>query len=251
MNKGNPQSLIAEAFRHPKAKLHCGAILIPSEPIDLEIVARAAVETQEEKEDLDGSGPEAIFEKIGWPSDNVVAFYWQSIGPMVWACYLNSLRLGDGTELIWLLRDFEPFRQGIAIVKQPSSRSAMSAFFKALIKHNGAAFGVELFCRLPSNTDNHREELIPESVVRAAYWEWMRWAEERFDIDWLAMAEEIQARIEDPIMYPLKLLRGFKAEPAADEETWLAGHRNTNGDLSERAKRAIFNAHFKISYGPY
>ncbi len=251
MNKEKANSLIEEAFKNPRAKLYHESILIPSKPVDLETVVRAAIETSDEEEDLDSEGHEAIFEQIGWPNDRIVAFYWQSWAPMVWECYLNSLRLPDGTELIWLYQDFEPFRQGIAVVRKPSNRAVMSAFFKALIEENGAMFGVELFGSLPSNTDNRREELIPENVVRAAYWKWLRWAEHRFDIDWHGIARTILARVEDPVLYPLKLLRGIAAGPGEDAGEWLDRHLDRYGSLSERAKRAIFNAYFKISYGPY
>ena len=251
MNREKANSLVENAFKDPNAKLHNGAILIPSEPIDLETVLRAAVETEEDEEDIDNEEHEAILEKIGWPCENLFRFYWQSLGPMVSACYLNVLHLSDKTELIWVQRDFEPFRQGIAFVNCPLSKTVMSALFKALIRENGSAFGVELFGSLPSNTHNKVEELVPEKVVRAAYWDWMKWAEDAFEVDWYGMAEEIVAQEKSPIMYPLDLLRGFGEGFNGDAAAWLRERGIKNGRLTERAKRAIFDAYFKQSYGPF
>jgi hypothetical protein len=142
-------------------------------------------------------------------------------------------------------------QKGIALVKSPSNPAAMIALFKALIRKNGAAFGLELFGSLPSNTDNKCEELISEEVVRAAYWGWMKWAESALDVDWYGMAEEISARERSPIMYPLELLRGFGRGFNGDAAAWLEERGVKNDRITERAKRAIFDAYFKLSYGPY
>jgi hypothetical protein len=251
MNKEKPKSIIEAAFSNPKAKLYKGSILIPSEPLDMETVMRAAIETEDEQDELDCDGSGAFLEKIGWPCENICAFYWQSMGPMVWECYLNILHLADDTALIWCYQDGDGSRQGIALVKQPSNPAVMSAFFKALIKENGDAFGLGLFGSLPSNTDNKIEELIPEEIVRAAYWDWMKWAESAFDVDWLAMAEEVSARERSPIMYPRDLLKNLFAGTNGNPRAWLEEQDKKNGRLSLRAKRAIFDAYFKQSYGPY
>jgi len=255
MNKEKPKSLIEAAFRNPKAKLYRGNILIPAEPLEVEALIQAAAETEEEQDDLRGNGPESVFEEIGWPYDNFISFYWQSMGPMVWTSTLNTVRIAGDLALAYRMQDASSNWQGIALIKGPSSPQIMSAFFKALVRENGAAFGIRLFGSLPSNTDNAFEETLPEKVVRAAYWDWMKWAECATDtdieIDWLSLAETIEARALSSISYPLELLTKLGSSIGADPEAWLDDRSEQNDRLSERAKRAIFNAYFKQSYGPY
>jgi len=251
MNEEKAKLLVEAAFKNPKAKLHRGAILIPAEPLDIDTLVQEEIETDDEQDELDSDGPEAFLDKLGWTDENIFGFYWQSMGPMVWECYLNALHLTDDTALIWCYQDGDGSRQGIALVKHPSNPAVMSAFFKALIKENGAAFSLELFGSLPSNTHNKSEETIPEKVVRAAYWDWMLWAENVFDVDWAGMAEEVCSRDEEPIMYPLRMLKKFLAGLKGNPAAWLEERGDQNGRLSLRAKRAIFEAYFKQSYGPY
>jgi hypothetical protein len=52
-------------------------------------------------------------------------------------------------------------------------------------------------------------------------------------------------------MYPLELLRGFGRGFNGDAAAWLEERGVKNDRITERAKRAIFDAYFKLSYGPY
>jgi hypothetical protein len=102
-------------------------------------VIQAPNGTEDAQDDLDYEGPEAFLPKIGWLYENILAFYRQSPGSMLWECYLNTLRLAYGTDLIWCYQDFEPCRQGIPLVKHSSNAAVPSAFIKALIKKNYGA----------------------------------------------------------------------------------------------------------------
>jgi hypothetical protein len=251
MNRETPKSLIEQTFKNPKARLHNGAILIPAEPLDMEAVIQAAIKTEDEQDEPDCDRPEALFEKIGWPYKNFFAFYWQSMGPCTFAGFLNATQPSSGSTLISCFEDAWNGEKVIALIKHPLDGAAMTAFFKALIKENGAAFGVELFGSLLSNTHNKWEKAIPEKVVREAYWEWLKWADKRFDIDWHGLAEGILARAKSPIMYPLDLFKKFGATINGDIAAWLEKREEQNAHLSMRAKQAIFDAHFQQSYGPY
>jgi hypothetical protein len=169
---------------------------------------------------------------------------------MVWESYLNALHVTGDTALIWCYQDADESRQGITLVKHPSNRAVMRAFFKALVKENGAVFGLGLFGSLPSNTHNKSEELIPEKVVCAAYWDWMKWAENELDVDWSGMAEEVSARARSPIMYPRDVLKKYFEGIDGNPTAWLEKRSDRNGRLTDRAKRAIFDAYFMQSYGP-
>ena len=251
MNREKAKSLIEAAFRAPKARLHRGAILIPAEPLDMLTVAKSAIETEDEQDDLYDLGLDGLYESVGWPHESLISFYWQSLGPCVWQSGLNSLQLGEDAALISRSGDSWDDEKGVALVKGPSTPEVMSTLFKALISENGAAFGVELFGSLPSNTHNKSEELIPEKIVRAAYWDWMMWAENELDVDWSGMAEEVSARAMSPIMYPLDLLKKFGEIVNGDPHAWLEERDKQKERLSVRAKHAIFDAYFKQSYGPY
>ncbi|NWG14804.1 MAG: hypothetical protein HXY20_14860 [Acidobacteria bacterium] len=249
MNNSKPTSLIESAFAAPKGTLCRGRILLPSSPPDLEEVIQAAVETEQDQETFEGDGPEAVAAEIGREFTRLVAFYWQSLGPMVWECCIDLLNVGNGKNIVCLKQDGWPRRQAIAALKGRPERPLVTALFRNLLKENGAAFGVGLFGSLPSNTDNFNEKLIPEETIRRCYWDWMNWAERELDADWIALAEEVTARALSPVLYPLDILKGLP--PAEDLSEWLEKQRSRNGGLSMRAKRAVFDAYFKQSYGPY
>ena len=251
MNRENPRSIIETAFRNPKARLHRESILIPAEPLHMEKLVQSAVETEEDQEDLDSDGPQAVFEKIGWPYETFMAFYWQSMGPMVWQCYLKTLQFDKDMALICCNQDDYPTLQAVALVKHPSRPAVMSSLFKALIDQNGSAFGVELFCSLPSNTHNMSEKTIPERIVRSAFWNWLLWAEKEVGIDWSSIAEETSERTKSPITYTLELLKKLGESIDEDLEEWFEEQTYQSKRLTVSAKHAIFDAFFKQSYGPY
>ncbi len=91
MDTDNPKSLIEAAFRNPKQTLHRKSILIPTQPLDLDEVTKSAVENEDDEDQFAEFGPETLFEDIGWECTSFFAFYWQSLGPMVWECYLSPL----------------------------------------------------------------------------------------------------------------------------------------------------------------
>ncbi len=251
MNTDNPRKLIEAAFSSPKAAFHRRSILLPGEPLDLDEIAKSAVENDDDEDRLADYGPDTVFEDMGLKQTPFFAFFWQSLGPMVWECYLNLVHLDGDLALVCRTQDASPCRQAFALVKHPSDPAVMSAFFKALINQNGSAFGIDLFGSLPSNTHNKVEEIIPEEVVRTAYWKGLVWAEKVSDVDWNGLAEEVIARQKSPIMYPLEILKSFGGGGGVDPRKWLEDRAEANGRLTVRAKRAIFDAFFKQSYGPY
>ncbi len=250
MNRRKARSLVKDAFSNPKAKLHRGAILIPNQPIEIAAVMKAAAQSEDEEDDFTGNGSYEFFKKLRWPYTSLIHFYWQSGGPCTFQTSIYAVRIGKDAALIaghsdaWI-------EQAIALIEHPSNPAVMSAFFKAFIRENGEDFGVGLFGSLPSNTHNMVEDLIPETVVRQAYWDWMLWAEKQFGANWSDMADEISARAESPIMYPLALLKKSLDESGGNPTAWLREHDDKNSRLTTRAKQAILDAYFKQSYGPY
>ncbi len=250
MNKRRAKSLVKEAFSNPKAKLYRGAILIPDKPVEIPAVMKAAAQPDEEEDDFRDRGSCEFFESLGWPLTGLINFYWQSVGPCVFQTNICAVRIGKDAALIVSEAD-SWIEQAIALVKHPSNPAVMSAFFKAFIHENGAAFGVGIFGSVPSNTYNMAEETIAESVVRSAYWDWLKWADADSDVDWYGMADEILEREQSPVMYPLEILKKFGKGFDGDLAEWLAKRSKENGQLTSRAKRAIFEAYFKQSYGSY
>jgi hypothetical protein len=249
MNPNKTQSEIESAFASPKQTLCRGSILVPAEPIDLEAVTKTAIESDDDEDDYYNLGGDIVFEKAGWEISSLFSFEWQSLGPMVWECYLNLVCIGNGRALACRRQDADPQWQSIALIKRSTDSAVMGRFFSAMIRENGAAFGVELFGSLPSTTHNHVEELVSEETVRQAYWDWLRWADKVFDVDWEGLAEEVSVRPRSPIFYPLELLGKLGSGAGRDPQQWLDERDRKNGMLTLRAKRAIFDALFSQSYG--
>jgi len=248
MNPEKLRFLINTAFAQPRSRLHHGTILVPVEPLNLHELSKSAVETEEDEDTLSWCGPEAIFEEAGFRQEDLFSFRWQSLGPMVWTYGLNALHIDEDRALVCVTGDIEPEARAIALVKGPSEPAVMSAFFTAFIDQNGAAFGVGPFGSLPSDTYNRIESLIPEKVVRAAYWKWMEWAENALGVSWEGLAAEISACAESPTTYPLELLKTLLSGFQGDAVAWLAEQQSRNDQLTTRAKQAIFDAYFKQSY---
>lgn len=249
MNISKLTSAIESAFTHPKKTLPGCLITVPRAPVDLDSLIQDAVENEEDEEDIYNYGTEEVLERHGWACSTLVAFYWQSLGPMVWQACLQTLSHKEGLSFALWRQDVDPCRQVIAQLRPASRGDIFRVLFEKLIEANGAAFGLQLFGSLPSNTHDMAEDLIPEKAVRRSYWKWMVWAECRSSANWTALAEEVSARARSPIAYPLEILRGLSAVDNPGE--WLEEHRQSDAKLSLRAKRAIFDAYFQQSYGPY
>jgi hypothetical protein len=235
-------------FKDPKTRLARGCILIPKSPVDLDSTIRAAVETEDDEDTLGCRGTFPLLEANGWTVSPLVSFCWQSLGPMVWQAGLYDLTHETGVTFAVFEWDLEPAQQVIAQITPTPGVYVHKKLFEALINRNGEAFGLGIFGSLPSNTHNQAENLIPEDTVRQCYWNWMKWGEKAMDADWWGLAEEISARARSPIHYPLELLKGFAG---INPTEWLEEHLRQNDRLTVRAKRAIFDAYWKQSYGPY
>ncbi len=252
MNLSKLTSSIESAFTNPEKTFHRGAIAVPREPLDLDALVEDAVETEEDEDEIYTDGIEELLLKHGWMSSTLVAFYWQSLGPMVSHASLQTLTPSGGGQSFacWQGDDMPPY-QVIARLKPAAGGKICRILFEKLIEDNGAAFGLQIFGSLPSNTHNMAEDLIPEETVRRCYWKWMLWAEPSLDDPWTCLAEEVSARARSPITYPLDLLKKLGAGMKGDPAAWLEERRGRDGRLTVRAKRAIFDAYFKQSYGPY
>ena len=251
MNPKITKLYLEAVISRPRSILRHGEIIVPTAPINLDSAARAAIENEHDLEAFVNSGADIVFEQIGWEREPLLCFYWQSFGPMVCETHVDLLHIDQDRALACITQDSLPRWQAFAIVKNPDDEAVVSALFRALLKNNGAAFGLQLFGSLPTNTHNMVEHLISKKSVRQAYWAWSRWAERALQFDWLGLFEETSARSRSPILYPLELLRKRADEAGGNPTAWLEARRRENSRLDPKIKRIIFDGYFRLSYGLY
>ena len=244
-------------FANPKS-IADGGILIPESPINLQEALDSMIETEEEQEESQVEGLSAhLLGEDGWSLTTLVGFYWYTMMPMVWEQYLRELsHPGHGTFAVLYQDECDPFVLArLNLENGVNEADVYRILFEKLIEDNGAALNSYTFGSIPSNTDNMVEHLIPEDTVRECYWNWMlNWKESDYGEEdlWRETADEVRARQGDPIGYfKGSLARAFESIFVAEKMAQNPEAGKPVQRLSERAKRAIFDAYFDISYGPY
>jgi hypothetical protein len=234
-------------FANPKTELAEGQVVVSASPIDVRAATKSVAETGEDEEEISDRGWSAALPEGGWVLQPLVHFYWQGWGPMVSSAELQKLTHPEHGSFAVFSEDSFETSKAVARLKPGAAPAAYSTLFGKLIDQNGTALGVEVFGSIPSNTHNSTEELIPLEIIRSAYWRWLLWAENVFDIEWGAIAEEVRIRARLPLSDAVWAL--------CDRATkHLAQRMEGRGEpraFGLRAKKAIFNAYFDLSYGPY
>ncbi len=105
------KSAFESAFATPLKSFHRGSIVLPQQPLDLEELVLWTAESEDEQDDICNNGVETTLEENGWSCSTLVAFYWQSWGPMVWQAELRTLTHKKGLSFACWQGDGEPSHQ--------------------------------------------------------------------------------------------------------------------------------------------
>lgn len=160
------------------------------------------------------------------------------------------LRRGDRSSIVCLLQEDQPLYL-LAIVKPNDDSLLLSRLFTRLVEDNGAGFGLQLFGSLPVETTNWLPQLVPEQVVKQAYWDWQEWCEQARGSAWLNL-EETLASYElypNPIERPLAAISRVPnltgPEPLHD---WLEAQDAESSALPHQSKQFILDSLFHHGY---
>jgi hypothetical protein len=122
---------------------------------------------------------------------------------------------------------------------------------RRLLDRNGKSFGVDVFGSLPTQTTNRAPELIPEPVVRQAYFDLLEYWEREQGGAWLGIAEEHHGRIVEPnhlerCLDLLETLPHVHDQEAVDN--WLAWRDAESAALPNVARQRLFEEWFEGAY---
>jgi hypothetical protein len=226
--------LISAFNKRPQHKTQKGRIRILVTLLDLQPMLAASAETEEERSQamlLDSLHLYRLLEKDGCTLTRVFTLEWE---------------LESKTE-VWLL-DFQTWfayvclKQGplsccvIGALKPKKNREVCSAFFGDLIA-NDSRFGVTLFRALPSKVVNRLERLVPASVVRNSF---RNWIENHYPGGWIALRDDLIGLLKATPDDRSPEIEGFK--PLIDRLQAIGGGRESG--VSSADKQSILDVYF-------
>jgi hypothetical protein len=139
----------------------------------------------------------------------------------------------------------------LGIVQPDDDPLLLSGLFTEIAKENGHGSGIDLFGSLPIETTNWCPDLVPETVVKQAYWDWMEWAERVEGSAWLNL-EETLALYElepDPMKRSFVAVQGLpyvSSEQALGR--WLTDRDEESVAFPDHSKQAILDWYFQSHY---
>ena len=150
-----------------------------------------------------------------------------------WLCYWNE------TSSYQTVARLEPWR----------NREIVASAVTGLLRENGRSHGLCVFGSLPTETDNRLPDLLPTSVVKQAYFDWLQSAEREGNYAWDTFAEEHYGRIVEPnhLERSLDLLRRL---PHLDDPGSLSAflEHDDAPELDDQARQRLFDEWFAIAY---
>ena len=204
-------SLLAKGFAQRVVTAGNGGLFGTGEaPLFSHTLLHQCSDDQDEREEIATYewSPADVLEMLGqhYRAEQWFSFYWDSIGPTSWCSSLWLLRREDRSSIVGLLHEDQPLYL-LGIVKSDDDPLLLSRLFTRIVEDNGASFGVQLFGSLPIETTNWLPHLVPEQVVKQAYWDWQEWCEQVEGSAWLNL-EETLASYE---LYANPMERGLAA----------------------------------------
>jgi hypothetical protein len=202
----------------------------------------------EEREQFDSLEywPGSVSELLGERLVDVLGFYWDGFGPMSWSAGTQILDCGDhGWLCYW---DEMSSYQAVARLEPWRDGEIVSSAVASLLGETGRRQDLGFFIgSLPNGTDNRSPDLLPTSVVRQAYFDWLQWDED--GSAWNELAEEHFGRIVEPDHLE-RSLGALRRLPRLDDPEAVSAYLEDDDapELDEKAKQTLFEEWFASTY---
>jgi hypothetical protein len=175
---------------------------------------------------------------------DLLFFYWDGLGPTSSVAGLQVLELGQRSYLVcW--NEIQSY-QAVAALEGWRDKLVVSAAVKEILRQNGWPHGIGLFGSVPTETTNRIPELLPEAVVRQAYFDFLQWQEREQRDAWACLAQEHFGRIVEPnhLQRSLDILH----RAAEDPDQWLEELEAESEELDDAFRQRLFDEWFQTAY---
>jgi hypothetical protein len=175
---------------------------------------------------------------------DLLLFYWSGLGPMCSVAGLQILDLGGRGYLVYW-NELESY-QAVAALDPWEDDLVVSAAVKEILRQNGRPHGVELFGSVPTETTNRIPGLLPDAVVKQAYFDLLQWDDREGGDAWGLLAEEYFSRIVEPDHFQRSL--GILHRAAEAPDLWLEELQADQDELDDTARQRLFDEWFQTAY---
>jgi hypothetical protein len=206
-----------------------------------------ALEGEEELEQYAGtleSWPAHVMELLHGHVHDLLFFYWDGLGPTSSVAGLQVLELGGRGYLVYW-NELESYR-AVAALDPWQDDLVVSAAVKEILCRNGRSHGVELFGSVPTETTNRMPSLLPDAVVKQAYFDLLQWDERQGGDAWDLLTEEHFSRIVEPNHLQRSLDTLHRA--AETHHRSLEGREDEDDELDDAARQRLFDDWFETTY---
>ena len=247
---------IRSSFTTCKLTVPEGRILMPREVISLHDALSKYTLSEEGEQQIYDEGVEGL---IGdrWSLRNILDFEWDGLGPITWYLGLHTFEIGTGREYVCMWGEEERGGPTAVAALEPTGDTALfQAFLKDLLADNGESYRYPLFNSLPTMTRNRRPDLLPTSVVRDAYTNWMRWSQLHGSQNWSGLLTYLRHVAKEPdhlkrvLAITKEMGSGRPPEDRPDQvHRWKADReKDRNRPYFQWEWEAILELYFKLSY---
>lgn len=186
--------------------------------------------------------PAHVMELLDGRLHDLLFFYWDGLGPTSSVAGLQMLELG-GRGYLAYWNETESY-QAVAALEGWRDELVLSAAVKEILRKNGWPHGIGMFGSVPTETTNRMPNLLPEAVVRQAYFDFLQWQERDQGDAWALLAEEHFGRIVEPN----HLRRSLDILHRAVEDSWLEDLEAESSGFDDDFRQRLFDEWFETTY---
>jgi hypothetical protein len=168
MDIGIMERRLARAFTARPVEIGDGRIVWRSRPAPLWRYLEEGLDKEERAEygPLQ-HWPGSVMELLDERRQKLLSFYWDGLGPISWVAGIEVLVSGERAYLCYW-NEVDTY-VAVAALARWDHPLVICAAVKELLRENGRPHGVDVFGSLPTETTNCRPDLLPEEVIRKAY----------------------------------------------------------------------------------
>jgi hypothetical protein len=241
------EARLARAFRARPQVLGEARIIWRRKPVLLWQYLEDVLDGEEELEryaDTLESWPAHVMELLDGHLHDLLFFYWDGLGPTSSVAGLQVLDLGGRGYLVYW-DELESYR-AVAALERWRDELVVSAVVKEVLRKNGWPHGLGLFGSVPTETTNRMPSLLPEAVVKQAYFDFLQWHEREGGAAWACLAHEHFGRIVEPNHLRRSLDILHRAAEAPND--WLEELAEESAGYDDAVRQRLFDDWFETAY---